>query len=121
MARGVARADFEINCDQCPIADGGEGSLEALVQAVDGAFHQATVFSPLGDQIKAKFGICPDGLTGIVELAEASGLSLVFEDKRDPLRTTTYGIGQLIAAATESGCKDIILCIGGSATVDCGI
>lgn len=121
MARGGARADFEINCDQCPIADGGEGSLDALVQAAKGAIHKASVLGPLGEQIQAKFGICPDGITGIVELADASGLWLVPKDKRDPSRTSTYGTGQLIAAATESGCKDIILCIGGSATVDCGI
>ncbi len=121
MARGVTRADLEINCQQSPIADGGEGSLDTLVQAADGTLHQATVLGPLGEQIKANFGICPDEFTGIVELAEASGLSLVAQDQRNPLLTTTYGTGQLIAAATESGCKKIILCIGGSATVDCGI
>lgn len=121
MARGVARADSKINCQQIPIADGGEGSLDALVKAADGAFHKASVLGPLGEQIQVKFGICPDGLTGIVELAEASGLSLISQDRRDPTLTTTYGTGQLITAAVALGCQEIILCIGGSATVDCGI
>lgn len=121
MARGLARADFKINCDQCPVADGGEGSLDALTQAAMGAIHIASVLSPLGEQIQAKFGLSSDGLTGIVELAEASGLSLVSQDRRDPTLTTTYGTGQLIAAASELDCEEIILCIGGSATVDCGI
>ena len=121
MAAGVARVDEAIVCDQCPVADGGEGSLDALVTATKGTIHRAIVTGPLGQPIEARYGIGGDRRTGFVELAEASGLALIAPDRRDPTRTTTFGTGELIAAARERGCETIVLCIGGSGTVDGGV
>lgn len=88
--------------------------------AMGGAIARTRVIGPLGEAVDARFGLSDDGLTGIVELAEASGLALVPEARRDPTRSTTYGTGQLIAAAAARGCRRVIVCIGGSATVDGG-
>ena len=121
MAAGVARVDEAIVCDQCPVADGGEGSLDALVSATKGTIHRAIVTGPLGQPIEARYGIGGDRRTGLVELAEASGLALIAPDRRDPTRTTTFGTGELIAAARDRGCETIVLCIGGSGTVDGGV
>ncbi len=121
MAGGVGRADETIACDQCPVADGGEGSLDALISATKGTIHRAIVTAPLGESIEARYGITGDQRTGVVELAESSGLTLIPSDDRDPARTTTYGTGELIAAARDRGCETIILCIGGSGTIDGGV
>ena len=121
MAEGVARIDETIICDQCPVADGGEGSLDALIKATKGTIHRAIVTGPLGTSLEACYGIAGDGKTGLVELAQASGLTLIPSDDRDPTRTTTYGTGELIAAAVDRGCETIIVCIGGSGTIDGGI
>lgn len=103
-----------------PMADGGEGTLDALVQATGGRKVEHTVTGPLGDPVKACFGVLGDGETGIVEMAQASGLTLIPEKMRNPLLTTTYGVGELIAACINEGCKHIIVAIGGSATNDGG-
>lgn len=121
MAVGVGRVDESIVCDQCPVADGGEGSLDALISATKGTIYRAIVTGPLGESIEARYGITGDQKTGVVELAEASGLTLIPSDDRDPTRTTTYGTGELIAAAADRGCETIILCIGGSGTIDGGV
>jgi glycerate kinase len=120
MAVGVRQADPAIECDVCPIGDGGEGTSEALVAAAGGSFLEFPVTGPLGQPITARIGLIDDGRCAIVELAEASGLALVPVDQRDPTRTTTFGTGQLIARAMELRCREIIVCIGGSATVDGG-
>ena len=117
MEAGVAGADPAIGCQRCPVADGGEGSLDVLTEAVGGTLHEITVTGPLGKPVRARFGVAGDGTTGLVELAEASGLGLVAPSARDPTRTTTYGTGELIAAAVAAGCETVIVCIGGSATV----
>lgn len=117
MAAGVARAG-SVASDLCPLADGGEGSLEVLTGALGGSLHEATVTGPLGEPVRARFGVA--GTTGIVELAEASGLELVEPRLRDPERTTTFGTGELIAAAAARGCDTVLVCIGGSATADGG-
>ena len=121
MAAGVGRADETIVCDQCPVADGGEGSLDALIGATQGTIYRTIVTGPLGEPIEVRYGIAGDQRTGLVELAEASGLTLIPSDDRDPTRTTTYGTGELIAAAADRGCATIILCIGGSGTIDGGV
>lgn len=121
MAVGVGRVDEMIVCDQCPVADGGEGSLDALISATKGTIYRAIVTGPLGESIEARYGITGDQKTGVVELAEASGLTLIPSDDRDPTCTTTYGTGELIAAAADRGCETIILCIGGSGTIDGGV
>jgi len=105
-----------------PIADGGEGTIDALVGAMGGEIHRARVAGPRGGEheVEARFGVGGDGNTGIVELAEASGLALLSVGDRNPMRTTTYGTGQLISAAMDADCVTIILGLGGSATVDGG-
>lgn len=120
MAAGVRKADPAIECDVCPIGDGGEGTMDALVSAAGGEFRQYLVTDPLGNQITARLGLIDGGRCAIVELAEASGLALVPPGRRDPTRTTTFGTGQLIQHAARLGCEQILVCIGGSATVDGG-
>jgi len=122
MAEGwlVARAgDTAI---EVPMADGGEGTLEALVAALGGEQRRITVTGPLGDPVEAPVGIAPgpEGPLGIVEMATASGLALVPEGRRDPLRATTRGTGELILEACRAGARTVMVCIGGSATNDGG-
>ena len=120
MAAGARQADASIECDPCPIADGGEGSLEVLSEALGGTLHRMTVTGPLAEPVAARYGISGDESVGLVELAEASGLGLVPPACRDPARTTSFGTGELIAAAAARGCKTVIVCIGDSATIDGG-
>jgi glycerate 2-kinase len=103
-----------------PIADGGEGTTDAVLKVTEGEKRTITVTGPLGEPVEASFGLLPGG-RAVIEMAEASGLPLVPEDQRDPLKTTTYGTGELIKAALEAGCEEILIGIGGSATNDCGI
>ena len=102
-----------------PIADGGEGTLEAVLPAVNGEYRCAPVRDPLGRDITAKYGVF--GGSALIEMASASGLALVPAERRNPLETSTYGTGQLILDALESGCRDIYVAVGGSATNDGGI
>jgi len=103
-----------------PLADGGEGTVEALVSATRGKMKTARVLGPLREPLEATFGILGDDVTAVIEMAAAAGLHLVPEDKRDPLVTTTFGVGQLILAALDAGCRKLIIGIGGSATNDGG-
>jgi glycerate kinase len=104
----------------CPLADGGEGTVEAIISATGGRICSVRVTDPLGAPITAEYGITPEG-TAVIEMSAASGITLVPVDKRDPLYTTTYGTGELIAHAVKhNGCKRIIIGIGGSATNDGG-
>jgi glycerate kinase len=109
--------------DLVPMADGGEGTLEALVDAQGGRIVAATVTGPLGDPVDAAFGVVEtaEGLTGVVESARASGLAVLGAGRRDPLRTTTRGTGELILAALEAGARRVVVCLGGSATNDGGV
>jgi glycerate 2-kinase len=109
--------------DLCPVADGGEGTLEALVRALGAELRAATVSDPLDRPIEAAFGIGEGRrgrLIGIVETAAASGLGLVAPAERDPTAASTFGTGQLIAAAVEAGAETVYLGVGGSATTDGG-
>jgi glycerate kinase len=103
-----------------PMADGGEGTVQSLVDATNGTIEERTVTGPLGEPVQAFFGIMGDGKTAVIEMAAASGLHLVPAEKRNPLITSTRGTGELIAAAVELGVKHIIIGIGGSATNDGG-
>jgi glycerate 2-kinase len=103
-----------------PIADGGEGTVQALVDATGGTLVQRTVTGPLGEPVAAFFGVLGDGRTAAIEMAACAGLPLVPPEQRNPLITTTYGVGELISAALEYGCRHFIIGIGGSATNDGG-
>ena len=103
-----------------PIADGGEGTTEAVLKVADGELRTCTVRGPLGEPVEASFGVLPGG-RAVIEMAAASGLPLVPEERRDPTKTTTYGTGELILAALDAGCREILIGIGGSATNDCGV
>jgi glycerate kinase len=116
IGRGLERAGVPV--DLCPVADGGEGTLAVLAPALQAEIRTAPVADPLGRKIEAPFGIA--GKTAIVEAAAASGLHLVGERERDPLRASTLGTGQLIAAAIRAGANTVVVGVGGSATTDGG-
>ncbi|MGO2083915.1 glycerate kinase family protein [Vagococcus sp.] len=103
-----------------PMADGGEGTMQALVDATNGEIKKAIVQDPLGREIISYYGILGDGKTGVIEMSLASGLELLRPSERAPLKTTTYGTGQLITACLDEGLSKIIIGIGGSATNDGG-
>ena len=102
-----------------PVADGGDGTLEALVGS-SGSFFEAQVTGPLGEPVRAQWGVMPDGKTAVIEMARASGLALVPPERRDPRIATSYGTGELIREALGKGCREIIIGVGGSATNDAG-
>lgn len=106
--------------DRCPVADGGEGTVEVLLGALGGERRTARVHDPLRRPIEASFGLLDDGETAIVEAAQASGLPLLAPAERDPERADTHGTGELIAAAFAAGAKRVLLAAGGSATTDGG-
>lgn len=108
------------NIVKIPIADGGEGTVDALVSWANGSYERVEVLDPLGETIEAQYGII-NGDTAIIEMAAASGLTLLHRDRRNPMVTTTYGTGQLIKAAMEKGIRKIYVGLGGSATNDCGL
>jgi len=130
IAAGVRSVWPEARLDLVPMADGGEGTVDALVAATDGRYQSVRVRGPLGELVEARFGLLGTGSaprqgkprerTAVIEMAAASGLPLVPPERRDPTRTTTYGTGQLIAAALDAGARRIIIGIGGSATTDGG-
>jgi glycerate kinase len=104
-----------------PMADGGEGTMDALVASLGGRIERVRVTGPLGDPVDAAIGLIDDGaITAVVEMARASGLALLAERRRDPKRTTTFGTGELIRAALDAGARRILVCLGGSATNDGG-
>ncbi|EGO63751.1 glycerate kinase [Acetonema longum] len=120
MERGVLSVFPDARVRKVPIADGGEGTVESLVAATGGRMMAETVTGPLGTPVEAFWGILGDGETAVIEMAAASGLTLVPAEQRDPRRTTTYGTGQLISAALRQGLRRLIIGIGGSATNDGG-
>lgn len=120
IKEGILRVIPEANIEVIPMADGGEGTVDALVAATGGRIIIEEVNDPLMRKIKAKYGILGDGITAVIEMAAASGLPLVKLEERNPMITTTYGTGELIKSALDKGCKKFIIGIGGSATVDGG-
>lgn len=120
IEKGIREVFPEAEIIKIPMADGGDGTVECLVNATGGEILREKVIGPLGNEILAHYGILGDRKTAIVEMAAASGLTLVPEGKRNPLITTTYGTGQLIKAALNQGCRKMIIGIGGSATNDGG-
>jgi glycerate kinase len=119
IARGLARSPLDCEVDLMPIADGGDDTLEALCHP-QGHIIQVEVEDPLGRPLTADLGFMADGRTAVVEMARASGLKLLAPHERNPLVTSTYGVGQLMTAALARGAQRIIVGAGGSATVDAG-
>ncbi len=120
IGQGVREIFPEAEIVKIPMADGGDGTVQCLVNATGGEILREKVTDPLGDEVWASYGTLGDKKTAVIEMAEASGLTLVPENKRNPLITTTYGTGQLIKAALDQGCRKMIIGIGGSATNDGG-
>ena len=104
-----------------PVADGGEGTSRVLTEGMKGTFREVSVHDPLGNQIVAEYGILPDNTTAVMEMAAASGITLVPEERRDPDMSNTAGVGEMILDAVEKGCRDFMIGIGGSATTEAGI
>lgn len=104
-----------------PLADGGEGTVDALIEGLQGEIVRMTVTGPLGKAVPSRYGLLEARHTAIIEMADAAGLPMVPEAERNPMNTTTYGLGELILAAAKRGCRDFIIGIGGSATNDCGL
>lgn len=119
IGEGVRRAVPEAAVETIPVADGGEGLVEAVLEAAPGRLETAKVRDPLGRFVEASYGILDDG-TAVIEMAAASGLPLLAAEERNPMITTTYGTGELIRRALDRGCRKILIGIGGSATNDGG-
>src|SRR5688572_29392004 len=119
VGRGLERAGL-MPPDLCPVADGGEGTLDALLPGLGGDLVAAAAHDPLGRELRGSFALVEDGGTALVETATASGLGLVAEEERDAWAASTYGTGELIAAAAERGAQVILVAVGGSATSDGG-
>ena len=120
IEEGIKRVVPDTQTTIKPMADGGEGTVQALVDATGGKMIATEVTGPLGKPVTAQWGILSDKVTAVIEMAAASGLPLVPPEKRDPLVTTTHGTGELIVAALDNGCRKLITGIGGSATNDGG-
>lgn len=121
VKEGILKAIPEANVGVYPLADGGEGTVEALVLGLNGKLEKVMVTGPLGEPVECTYGILEATGTAVIEMAEAAGITLVPEKNRNPLNTTTYGVGEVIKDAIRKGCRHFIVGIGGSATNDGGI
>ena len=120
MRKGILAVFPEADAVLVPVADGGDGTLETLVEGSGGEIRQAEVTGPLGERRPTQWGAMGDGVTAVIEMARTSGLALVPLDRRDPLNATTYGLGEIVRAALDDGFRRFIMGIGGSATNDAG-
>ena len=120
IARGVREALPDAEVFEIPVADGGDGTVEALVTSHHGTYHWLNVEGPLGDPVVASYGLIDGGRTAVIELASASGFELLTPARRDPRKTSTFGFGQLLEAARQTGAQRVIAGIGGSSTNDGG-
>lgn len=121
VRKGALQADPQADVSVRPLADGGEGTVEALVTGMNGTRCQVTVTGPMGEPVACTYGILPDGQTAVVEMSGAAGLTLVDPARRDPMRATTYGVGEVLRDAIGRGCRRFLVGIGGSATNDGGV
>lgn len=121
IAEGIYRADAEAKVEVRPLADGGEGTVDALVQGMNGSLRKVRVTGPLGDKVDAAYGLIEEAKMAVIEMSAAAGITLVPDEKKNPLFTTTYGVGEMIRDAIEKGCRKFVVGIGGSATNDGGI
>jgi len=121
MQAGILDVDQSIETVILPVADGGEGTLEALVTSTEGQYFSYRVLDPLGRKIEARYGVLGDNETCVIEMAQASGIMLLQDEEKNPELASTYGTGQLIKAALDKGFRKFIVGIGGSATNDAGM
>ncbi len=121
ISEGIHRVMDDAKVVVRPLADGGEGTVEALALGMNGRIENIKVTGPLGDIVEASYGIIDETKTAIIEMSAAAGITLVAEPDRNPLNTTTYGVGEMISDAINKGCRNFIVGIGGSATNDGGI
>ena len=121
IAEGIKRVYPDAETVIRPLADGGEGTVDALVSGMNGTIQEIDVNDPLGRPVTAKYGIIDSTNTAIIEMSAAAGITLVADNERNPLNTTTYGVGEMIKDAINKGCREFIIGIGGSATNDGGI
>ncbi|WP_093339669.1 glycerate kinase [Salibacterium halotolerans] len=120
MKRGIRKVRIGADVELIPIADGGEGTMDSLVEATSGSYYECKVEDPLGRSVSAQYGITKDNKTAVIELSSASGLNILTENELDPYSASTYGTGQLIMHALNEGVRNFIICLGGSATNDGG-
>lgn len=120
IARGLRAADSAVDIESLPIADGGDGTSAVLRAARDGVTRETIVPDPLGRPVRASFGLLDDGRTAVLDVATASGLTLLQPHERDPLSCSSRGTGKLLSSALDAGVESVILGVGGSATVDGG-
>ncbi|MDR1056049.1 MAG: glycerate kinase [Prevotellaceae bacterium] len=121
VKKGVLSVFPDCNVLQFPVADGGEGVLEVLVSAMRGEYISVHVHNPLMELIETRYGISGDGKTALIEMALVNGLTLIPIFERNPMQTTSFGLGELVKNALDRGCRDFIIGIGGSATNDAGL
>ncbi len=118
---GIKRVFPDAVTQVCPLADGGEGTVETLIGGMGGTIRRLPVTGPLGETVTGRYGILEDGITAVLEMADAAGITMVSPEQRNPLYTTTYGVGETIRDAIGEGCRKFIIGIGGSATNDGGV
>ena len=118
---GILKVRSDAQVQVCPLADGGEGTVEALALGMGGKLESVSVTGPLGEKVDCLYGILEESKTAIVEMSGAAGITLVADTERNPLNTTTYGVGEVMKDAIQKGCRNFIVGIGGSATNDGGI
>lgn len=121
IQKGLQKSELDAECELFPIADGGDHTLEVFQNWLGGTVHTSEVAGPMSQKIEADWVFVEDGKTAVIEMAKSSGLSLIEKDDLDPLKATSFGTGQLIISALDTGAEKIILGLGGSATVDGGL
>ena len=121
ISNGIKKAHKDAEVEIRPLADGGEGTVEALSIGMGGRLINVDVTGPVGRKVSAVYGIVDSSKTAIIEMSQAAGITLVSGDEKNPLYTTTFGVGELIKDAINKGCRHFVVGIGGSATNDCGI
>lgn len=121
VEEGIKRVYNDAVVNICPLSDGGEGTTQTIIGATNGEMVEVMVHNPLGKMINACYGIIPQTKTAVIEMSAAAGITLIEPGERNPLHTTTYGVGEMICDAVSKGCRDFIIGIGGSATNDGGV
>lgn len=121
IEEGIKQVYPNVQVHASPVADGGEGTVEAIISSRSGEYIEVNVHNPVGNIIKASYGIIPQTKTAVIEMSAAAGITLIKKEEQNPLNTTTYGVGEMILDAIAKGCRNFIIGIGGSATNDGGI